>query len=89
MIEVMLEQMGPPWGTADPRLNTMLPNMGRPMGGITHKLRIEGWTLVIGNDWNVRVGSVFAAGDQFKGVVMEVCSLQSFQRYDTRLYFLD
>jgi hypothetical protein len=87
MMEVMLDQMGPPWSAGDPRLNNMLPNMGKPVGGITHRLRIDGWTLVIGNDWNVRVGSVFAAGDQFKGVVMEVRSLQSFQCYDTKLYF--
>lgn len=72
MMETMLDYMGPPWSTTGPKINTILPMMGKPTGGITHKLRIEGWTFVIGNDWNVRVGAVFAAGDQFKGVVMEV-----------------
>ncbi|CCA66621.1 hypothetical protein PIIN_00304 [Serendipita indica DSM 11827] len=70
-IEALLDQLGGAWNLQQQK-PTDLGMMGRPTGGTTHRLRIEGRVWNIGSDWIVRVGGVFAIGEQFKGVIMEI-----------------
>jgi hypothetical protein len=70
VIETLIDQLGGAWAS-QPNKPTFGPMMGRPSGGLTHRLKIEGTVFSVGSDWIVRVGSVYAVGDQFKGVIME------------------
>jgi hypothetical protein len=70
VVETLIDQLGGAW-TSQPMKIVSGPMMGRPSGGLTHRLKIEGTVFSVGSDWIVRVGSVYAAGDQFKGVIME------------------
>ncbi|KIM25859.1 hypothetical protein M408DRAFT_314411 [Serendipita vermifera MAFF 305830] len=70
-MEAFINQLGGAW-TSQPVKTISGPNLGRPSGGLTHRLKIEGHVFSVGSDWIVRVGSVYATGDQFKGVIMEI-----------------
>lgn len=72
LMEALLDQLGGPWSTQPPRATNSMQMMGRNTGGVTHRLKIDGYIWSIGADWIVRVASVFAGGDQFKGIIMEV-----------------
>jgi hypothetical protein len=71
LMTTMLDQLGGAWSTQTAK-STAIPLMGKPTGGTTHRLRIDGVVWSVGNDWIVRVASVYASGEQFKGVIMEV-----------------
>jgi len=72
----LIDQLGGAW-TNQPQKIPSGPMMGRPTGGLTHRLRIEGSVFSIGSDWIARIGSVYASGEQFKGIIMEVNTLVS------------
>lgn len=70
-MEAFINQLGGAW-TFQPMKTISGPNLGRSSGGLTHRLKIEGNVFSVGSDWIVRVGSVYATGEVFKGVIMEV-----------------
>jgi len=74
VIETLIDQLEGAWASQPIRVMSG-PMMGRPSGGLTHRLKIEGTVFSVGSDWIVRVGSVYSTGEQFKGVIMEVSPL--------------
>ncbi|CAG8752450.1 6017_t:CDS:1, partial [Acaulospora colombiana] len=50
LMPTLLDQLGGAWSTQVAK-STVAPLMGKPSGGITHRLRIEGVVWSVGSDW--------------------------------------
>ncbi|KAG8860948.1 hypothetical protein FRB91_000144 [Serendipita sp. 411] len=72
MFSSLLDQLAGPWNSQAPKPNPAAPSHKGTSGGMIHRLSIRGNMWNVGSDWIVRVGGVYAAGDIFRGVIMEI-----------------